>query len=241
MHEIAIVEDDEKSAYLLQQYIQRMSEDVFGEYAVDLYESGINFIENYAGKYDSVIIDFGMSDLSGMSIARKMREEGNRCCIIFVSDTDENAVQGYDVEASAFLVKPVKYSALVQAMKRAVYKAQEYYAKALPVIIKDNQGIKVLASSDIEYIEIAHHELNYHMKGGQVYAQRGTLKVLEELLQKVDFCRCNNCYLVNLRCVTSIDGNIVTVGSAQLQISRPKKKEFLENLLRYESNRSKRI
>lgn len=47
------------------------------------------------------------------------------------------------------------------------------------------------------------------------------------------FSRCNNCYLVNLKHVTKIKDNTVFIGTDQLAISRPKKKNFMNDLTNY--------
>lgn len=56
---------------------------------------------------------------------------------------------------------------------------------------------------------------------------------MEDALAGENFFRCSNCFLVNLRHVTGIDGNEVTVGKDKIQISRRRKKEFLLALNAY--------
>ena len=56
---------------------------------------------------------------------------------------------------------------------------------------------------------------------------------MEEKLISHHFLRCNNCYLVNLRHIRSVEDNVVIVGEDRLPISRPKKKSFLDGLTEY--------
>ena len=60
----------------------------------------------------------------------------------------------------------------------------------------------------------------------------GSVKSFEQLVDST-FFRCNNCYLVNLRHVGFLDGSEVTVGQYKLQISRNRRKEFLQQLTQF--------
>ena len=59
------------------------------------------------------------------------------------------------------------------------------------------------------------------------------MKDLESTLQDESFARCNQCYLVNLKYVTGIVQNTVEIAGESLQISRPKKKIFMQALANY--------
>ena len=61
----------------------------------------------------------------------------------------------------------------------------------------------------------------------------GALKKLEEKLQPEGFFRCNYCYLVNLRHVQYLHGNVVAVGSDELQVSRNRRKDFLLRMTQF--------
>ena len=82
------------------------------------------------------------------------------------------------------------------------------------------------------YIESQDHKVTFHLNGKTV-AARDTLKGLEEKLKGQPFARCNNCYLVNLAYVEAVKENCVTVAGERLQISRPKRKGFMEALAAY--------
>ena len=59
------------------------------------------------------------------------------------------------------------------------------------------------------------------------------MKDAEKELEQYSFCRCNNCYLVNLKYVECVERDDVNVGGVWLKISRPRKKEFLQALANY--------
>ena len=60
-----------------------------------------------------------------------------------------------------------------------------------------------------------------------------TTKNMEKKLAPYNFFRCNNGYIVNLKHVSQVVGNEVIVGPYHIQISRPRKKGFMEALTNY--------
>ncbi|MUT96082.1 MAG: LytTR family transcriptional regulator [Subdoligranulum sp.] len=98
--------------------------------------------------------------------------------------------------------------------------------------IASDHGQQLVRDSEIFYIEVQGHNLIYHTLHGDLTAT-GTLKQIEAQLKPSGFYRCNYCYLVNLRHVGFLDGSEVTVGQYKLQISRNRRKEFLQQLTQF--------
>lgn len=67
----------------------------------------------------------------------------------------------------------------------------------------------------------------------QTLEAKGVLSELEEALTAYHFFRCNKCYLVNLEHVNGVNENCADVDGDQIQVSRPKKKAFLDTLNNY--------
>lgn len=84
----------------------------------------------------------------------------------------------------------------------------------------------------ITYIESQDHKVAFHTRE-KIIATRETLKNLERKLEGRPFARCNNCYLINLAYVEAVKENSVTVAGELLQISRSKRKAFMEALAAY--------
>jgi len=87
-------------------------------------------------------------------------------------------------------------------------------------------------ADQILYIESRGHTIIYHTEIGE-YAERGSLKSAEEKLAQRHYYKCNNCYLVNLAHVERVNQLVVTVKGQALQISRARKKSFMEALAAY--------
>ena len=108
MIHVAIVEDEEKYREQLVDFLSRYSRE--REIAIQsrCYCDGIDVLDEYAKHID------------GMETARKIREKDKAVIIIFITNMAEYAIQGYDVEARGFILKPVRYRLFSQQMDRAL-------------------------------------------------------------------------------------------------------------------------
>lgn len=93
-------------------------------------------------------------------------------------------------------------------------------------------GLRRIDVASIYYLESEGHYVRIHTENGDLLTS-GSLKSYEEKLANKPFARCNSGYLVNLAQVLGVQQNTVQVGPYTLQISRPKKKAFLEALTDY--------
>lgn len=229
MLRVAIVEDETSSADLLRNYLDRYAGEHNVLFAVEVFSNAVNFLKNYKSVYDIVFMDIEMPYMSGMEAAIKLREI-DQTVLLFVTNMSQYAVKGYEVDALSFLVKPVAYFNFALKMQKAIMKLESNRDREILVRTKD--GVIRLRTSKVQYVEISGHRIVYHTQEG-TYEGYGTLKQVEERLAGTPFVRCNSCYLVNLQFVSKVTGWTVEVGSSTLQISHPKKKDFLNALNLY--------
>lgn len=93
-------------------------------------------------------------------------------------------------------------------------------------------GMRRLDEASVYYIESEGHRIHFYTEDGD-FSAPGALKAWEEKLEPHGFARCNSGYLVSLAYVSSVQMNTVQVGPHQLQVSRPRRKAFLEALADY--------
>ncbi|WP_162140233.1 LytR/AlgR family response regulator transcription factor [Haploplasma axanthum] len=230
-YRIAIVEDDPNSADAIKNYITRYSKETNTQFEFFLYRDGDEITSDYEAKYDIIFLDVEMRRLDGMSAAQKIREFDSDVIIIFITNMSQYAIKGYTVDALSFLLKPVPYFAFVQELKKSLDKIKKFKQKKY-ILIPDENGIKKISSNEILYIESIKHDLLIVTKD-KSYRIRGTLKKMEEELERHDFNRSNNCYLVNLSYVDGVVDDFVMIRDEKLKISRPRKKQFMEELATY--------
>lgn len=228
VHQIAIVEDQNEEAERLSAFFERYGREQGCTFLITRFENGDQFLARYQPIYDIVFMDIMMPGINGLDAARELRKTDVNVALIFVTNMARFAIRGYEVEAFDFVVKPVTYQHFVIKLSRVLAKLNNEQRGTF-IFLNLPEGKKRLAPAQIRYVEVSGHKLTYHTAEGD-YVVYASMKSAEEQLNPQVFCRCNNCYLVNLNYVTAIDGLWVTLGETSLQISRSRKNAFVRQL-----------
>lgn len=234
MLKIMIVEDERIVAEQLKSFIEKYAKSNQLETVIVLYQNPEEFLKEYQNEAELIFMDINMPQMNGMNVAKKLRKLDAKVNLVFVTYLAKYAINGYEVHALDFILKPVSYENFAMKMDRILSLMEEDSDKK--IMVKTTEGVAALYVKEIRYVEIAEHYLYFHMRD-DVVKSRGTLKEVQEILDGEPFASCNKCYLVNLERVDAIVENCVIVGHQELQISRLKKKEFMKRLAEYYANR----
>lgn len=227
---IAIVEDEKESAEVLMGYINRFQEENGGSFDVKHFKSGLEFMDTPEA-VDLIFMDIAMPHIDGLETARELRKNNKGTPLIFVTSMAQYAINGYEVDAMDFLVKPVEYFNFSLKLKKALrlYEARQKQFISIP----GEEGDWFVPVDDIYYIEVIGHSILFHTNQQTIESRKKTLKTYEQQLLSLNFARCNYCYLVNLKYVTKSSVDSIFVGGDELKISRSRKKDFMKALADY--------
>ena len=234
MRNIAIVEDNDNSARILLEHIQRYTEENQIKLNVVRFNNADEFLANYQQIYSVVLMDIQMPGTDGMSAAYQLREIDKTVSIIFITTMVQFAQKGYEVNAISFMVKPVNYYDFSLKFKKAL--DISVMNENRNITLNTKNGICRISTDKIIYVEIVKHRLFYHLVD-EVIEMTGVLSEVESLLKEFGFLRCNQCYLVNPRFIVSVKGKEVFVGNTSLQISRPRHNQFMKDLTNWYAGR----
>lgn len=228
---IVIVEDEPECSRMLESYIERYCAEEALTVQIRTFPSADRFLEEYAGDTDILFMDICMEGTDGMTAAHKLREVDKEIVLIFVTTMAKFAVEGYDVNAFNYIVKPISYYEFRLKVDKAFRSLRGGRRKiSLPM----NGEQRWLDHKDIVYVEVTNHYLNYHTAAGEKLTVYGSLKQLEEHLSPDLFARCNACYIVNMAYVSGVKGfELELTTGDRLQISQSKRKQFMQALTRY--------
>lgn len=230
MLRIAVVEDDKTYAVQLKEYLVRYGTEKNQKISVALFPDGEDIVTDYSAEFDIILMDVEMTFMDGMTTAERIREKDNEVVIIFITNMPQYAIQGYKVDALDYVLKPISYFAFSQRIDRALTRVKKKEATYITVAQKG--GKKKLNVDKICYVEVRDHDLIYHSTKGNIVT-KSSMKEAEDTLGGTKFFRCNRCYLVNLEYVEDFRGNDVTVASDVIQVSRARKKAFMDALNDY--------
>lgn len=236
MMHIAIVEDDNNYTKMLKKYIARYEDETGKHFQVSSFQDGEDIVENYSGNYDIILMDIEMRFMDGMSTAQEIRALDSEVVIIFITNTPQYAMKGYEVEALNYVLKPINYFAFSQNIERAINRMSNREQNHLKIAYKGK--VQKIDIATLYYIEVQDHMLYYHTKDG-VFTQRSTMKEVEKALEGEAFYRCNKSYLINLEYVNGIEGGNVIVENEKVQVSRARKKALMDELNNYLNEVSK--
>lgn len=224
---VAIIEDNQEVLDYYLKYINRYQKEEKVKIELFTYENGADLLKDYNKDFHVIFLDIGLPIMNGLEVANKIREVDESVLIVFVTNLPQYAIEGYKVNALDFLLKPVTYSDFQIEMKKI---ERNLKLKKKNYLVLNLKGIvHKIPFSSIIYVEIIHHDIVIHTDSND-YKFRGSLKSIEENLDQQLFSRCNNCYLVNLNYVESIDKNMVILtNNKELLISRNRRKPFLDD------------
>lgn len=230
MIRIAIVEDEEACRSRLQENIRRFGEDQGIGFEVTAFPDGLDIAENYNPVWDIIFMDIKMKHMDGMRAARSIRKHDPAVIIIFITTMAQCAIEGYEVDALDFILKPLTYAQFSLKMCKAINMLHKREKKYLFLPVED--GKERVSADDILFIEVKNHNLHI-VTWKHTYVMRCSLQEMEKELEQCSFVRCSHSYLVNLSNVAGVGKETVTVGTYELPVSRPKKKLFLQALSDY--------
>ena len=193
MH-IAIVEDQAADRETLRGHLQALFEG--GPSMIREFDSGEAFLKDYApGLYDLLFLDCCLKGVNGMDVARAVRSAGDACEIYFATSSRDFAVDGYEVRASGYLVKPYTRDQLARQLR--------FLAREQPFI---ELGGRKLTLSHIAWCAMDGHYAQVHLVGREALQVRLTFKELTETFARwPQFLVCCRGVLVNLEQVKSLE------------------------------------
>lgn len=230
MINIAIVEDEERYALTLQNYISKYERESNQQISVEVFTDGIFLLDTYKGQFDIILLDIEMKHIDGMTTAEKIRALDHEVVIIFITNMTQYAIRGYSVDALDYVLKPVAYFAFTQRLERAISRMKRREDRFLTIVFRG--GARKIRINDIYYIEVQDHDIIYHTSNGD-FTVSGSLISVENQLKDDGFFRCNKSYLINLNYVEGMKDGCAIVAGVPVTISRSKKRDFLDILSSY--------
>ena len=160
--------------------------------------------------FDILLLDVEMPDMSGIALAKKIRQDNKRVEIAFITSHFEFCGEGYEVDALHYLIKPIDSEKLFMVLEKAVAKLTVQPPSI--IISVDGETIKLL-EEDILYVEAMLHYLSIFTKERE-YRLKEKLSTFEGRLSD-DFFRLHRSYLVSLKNIIKISRTSVVMSNGK--------------------------
>lgn len=231
MYRCAVCDDNETDAVFVVSLIEKWVQSPQGlPLRTEVFSSAEAFLCAFEEDqdFDILLLDIEMGGMSGVELAKKLRQLGAGLQIVFITGYMEYISQGYDVEALHYLMKPVTEGKLGEVLSRAVERIRTR-ERALVLTLPD--GIVRIPLNEIRYIEVLKNYVTVH--AGEDYSVKKTLNELEGELDE-SFFRIHRSYIAGLRCVRKVTKTeVILKDNTALPLSRKLYNELNQALIHY--------
>ncbi|MBY2456715.1 LytR/AlgR family response regulator transcription factor [Clostridioides difficile] len=217
MYRIVICEDDITQIAFLRECILKSLEGISSQIELFEFNSGEELLETNLEGIDIFFLDIKMLQLTGMDVAKIIRETNDTSEIIFITSIVDYIQEGYKVRAYRYLLKPIDFGDLNESILSCI---SDIIKKRENFMLIENKGIinKILINS-IMYIEVRKKVLTIHTKNDTYYTKNSMDKIELEL-EKYNFFRCHKSYLINLEYIQFICKNTVVINDEDIPVSK---------------------
>ena len=194
---------------------------------IKCYSSGIELLEHQIEDVDLFFLDVEMPELNGIETAKNIRKRNDHCEIVFITNYIQYALQGYEVQAFRYLLKPIdaeQFKEVADHLFEKIKKLSSY------IQIKGRSETHRLFVKDILYAETSQRHVLIHTKMAVIDCYT-TMEKLEEALSAHGFFRCHSAYLVSMNEISKVHGNdAVLKDGTCIPVSKNRKKNFKQAL-----------
>ncbi len=191
-----------------------------------------------SGKVQLLFLDIQMPKITGLDFFKTLHHPPP---VIFTTAYPQFALDGFELNALDYLVKPISFDRFLKAAIRAkeFYEVRQINTEEAKqtdqapdyfFIKAENKLIKIFFD-EILFAEALQNYVVIHTKEKK-YITYLTFKAVEEYLPATQFIKTHKSYIVAAAKIESIDGNIIQTGNHQIPVSRNFKDEVMEKLLK---------
>lgn len=193
---------------------------------------------NYINQHhiDLVFLDINMPEISGISFAKSINSDIK---IIFTTAYRDYAVEGFELKAVDYLLKPISFERLQKAVQSyfEIYRNSNHTHSLDTefsdfMFVRSERKMIKIDYTDIIYIESFGDYLKLHLTDKTIVT-RETISAIEAKLPKQQFLRIHRSYIISIASIQNFTNEYITINKQALPISRTYKKEVLQLLEKF--------
>lgn len=224
-----IVDDEPLAATLLENHISKIDHLKLtgkAENALEAYK----FLQNQT--VDLMFLDIQMPHFNGIDFLRSLPQKPKT---IFTTAYREFAIEGFELEAVDYLLKPITFERFFKSVERVLRNIND--SKGDFIIVKTEGMHRKLSLADIIYIESQGNDIKITLAGNESYISKSKITNLELLLASKGFVRVHRSFIINTAFVTAFNNSEIHLGSYEIPVGRSYRQEFERFIAGFSKNR----
>lgn len=179
----------------------------------------LNFIRTGA-VVDLCFLDIVMPEMTGIELARELRQSGYAGEIVFLSTSKEYGPESYTVGAFSYLLKPPAPESVRDILNKLEHSRSSADQAEIWVDMAGRR--KVIPHRNISHAEVIGHTVYFRMTDGSEIGVNATFsEIAAQLLSDPRFIQCHRSYVVNMQDVAEIsESEIVTHSGKRIPVPR---------------------
>ena len=172
---------------------------------------------------DICFLDIIMPGMDGIVLAEKMREEGYKGPIVFLTSANDFAAESYKVDAFSYLLKPPNEKEVITILHKAEKEKKDSDTAGLQV--KTKNITRFILHRDISHVEVKNQKLFISLIDGTEVEMWSSLSEIAPKLMGESgdsrFAQCHNSFVVNMDTISYIEGNsVIMKGGKKIPITK---------------------
>ena len=180
---------------------------------------------------DLVFLDVQMPRQSGLQFRQQM---GPDVMVIFMTAFSEYAVEGFNLNALDYLLKPFSFERFLQAAEKAksAHEVRRHAARDQPqyLLVRADYSLHKIPLGEILFIEGLDDYLKIHVANQKTIVARMTMKSILEKLPPHEFMRVHRSFIVPVSRVDKLRNKTIYIGSDEIPVSSNYEAAFLERI-----------
>lgn len=164
---------------------------------------------------DLIFLDINMPKLSGINFYKSLSTKPK---VIFTTAYAEHAVEGFELEAVDYLLKPFSFERFIKAVNKVEIGQKEANSADFIMLKADKKNHKV-NFDQISYFESIGDYVKVHLRDSKTLIISDTLRKLEEILPNT-FLRVHKTYIISIPHLEYVEGNQIKIGETKIPIGQ---------------------
>lgn len=178
-----------------------------------------------AEEIDLIFLDINMPEVSGLSFYKTLVKKPR---VIFTTAYAEHAVEGFELDAIDYLLKPFSFERFEKSVKKVLQTTNDSHEY---IMFKVDKRIHKVDYNQIQYFKSIGDYVKVILLDKQTLIISDTLKKLEQQLPG-DFMRVHKSYIISIPKLEFIEGNTIKLGDSQIPIGQSYREKVNETFRR---------